>query len=57
MSEPDNRIELADKLISDILDTLGLEFRADFDCEMWLEPLEEEETTKPTLMIVDTPIC
>ena len=42
----------ADKVISWLLKRYQLEFRADVDCEMWLEPIEKPEPPKPDLKIV-----
>lgn len=45
----DERIALADKAISEILERYQVEFCGEYESEMWLEPLEDE---KPRLTVV-----
>ena len=48
----EERIKAADTLIAFILRAFGLEFRGEYDTEIWLEPVEKEEK-KPDLRIVN----
>ena len=46
---PEDNVSLADKEIAAVLEKYQVEWRGDFDCEMWLEPIEPEP---PKLKIV-----
>jgi len=46
---PEDAVSLADKEIAAVLEKYQVEWRGDFDCEMWLEPIEPEP---PKLKIV-----
>ena len=43
------RIQHADEEIAEILEKYKVEWRSDYDCEMWLEPIEQEP---PKLKVV-----
>ena len=48
----EERVALGESLVSTILEQLGLQWQCEFDTEIWLDVIDEDEPPKPDLRVV-----